>query len=82
MVANSSELTVYCGQFQPGLDAGANLDQIASAVLNAHASGAHLAIFPEYSHSRTSIYSGIQIYACEKYAYWHHFALTQTTGKF
>jgi predicted amidohydrolase len=51
MVANSSELTVYCGQFQPGLDAGANLDQIASAVSNAHASGAHLAIFPEYSHS-------------------------------
>ena len=44
-------LTIQLSQFQPGLDSTSNLDQIASAVSNAHTSGAHLAIFPEYSHS-------------------------------
>ena len=49
MAADDSTLTVFCAQFQPGLDEVANLDQIASAVSSAHHGGARLAVFPEYS---------------------------------
>jgi predicted amidohydrolase len=44
-------LTIQLSQFQPALDSTFNLDQVASAVTSAHTSGAHLVIFPEYSHS-------------------------------
>lgn len=51
MSGADGSLTIQLSQFQPGLDSGSNLDQISSAVSNAHASGASLTVFPEYSHS-------------------------------
>ena len=51
MASYPRELRVFGAQFQPGLDTGANLDQMSSAIRHAREQGAHLVVFPEYSHT-------------------------------